>query len=91
MECAICFEVAEPFMLPCNHSICMDCYQNKALRRCPFCRKTIKQVLVHHVQIHINDPFIEEPYLTKEVCSIVICVSCMIILVWLSVGVGNWI
>ena len=39
MECAICFEISEPFILTCNHSVCMDCYRNKDLKKCPFCRK----------------------------------------------------
>lgn len=91
MECAICFEVAEPFILPCKHSICLDCYKNKALHKCPFCRKEIKYVSLHHVQIHINEPYVEEPFLTSEVCSIIICISCLLIVVWLSLGITNWI
>lgn len=89
MECAICFEVEEPFILPCNHSVCQSCYRNIEL--CPFCRKKIKQVTLHHIKIHINDPFIEEPFLVKELCSLVACVSCLIIIVWFTLGVGNLI
>ena len=41
MECAICFEENDPFILQCKHSVCLDCYPK--IRSCPFCRKEIKQ------------------------------------------------
>ena len=41
MECAICFEENDPFILQCKHSVCLDCYPK--IRSCPFCRKEIKK------------------------------------------------
>ena len=41
MECAICFEENEPFILQCKHSVCLDCYPK--ISSCPFCRKEITQ------------------------------------------------
>jgi hypothetical protein len=87
MECAICFEVAKPFILPCNHSVCIDCYRNIEL--CPFCRKEIKHVTLHHIQIQVNDPFIEEPLHLKDLCSVLVSLSCLIVIVWITLGVGN--
>jgi hypothetical protein len=88
MECNICYDVAEPFLLQCKHSVCYNCYHK--LENCPFCRKIIKakprNVSVHHVQIYIEQE-VESPFLTKEVCSIVICTSCLIVIVWLSLMV----
>jgi len=86
MECMICYDVAEPFILNCKHSVCYNCYRK--LENCPFCRKRIreKKVSVHHVQIYIEQE-IETPFLTKEVCSIILCTSCLIVIVWLSLMV----
>ena len=78
----ICYDVAEPFILKCKHSVCYNCYHK--LENCPFCRKSIKpRVSVHHVQIYIEQE-IETPFLTKEICSIIICTSCLIVIVWVS-------
>jgi hypothetical protein len=81
MECIICFEVAEPFMLECKHSICYNCYHK--IDSCPLCRKQIKKVSIHHVQIYIEEEY-DRPFLTKELCSIIMCTTCMIIIVWFS-------
>ena len=89
MECAICFEVAEPFILPCNHSVCIDCYRNKDLKKCPFCRKSIKPVMVHHVEIHITEPYIIQPVITQELCTTVLCLTFLIIIVWLCLFVNS--
>ena len=87
MECAICFEMAEPFILPCNHSVCFECYKN--IKMCPFCRKKIRETTIHHVHIQIHEPYVEQPFLTKEACSIFLCITCLITLVWLSLGIGS--
>jgi len=83
MECIICYDVAEPFILNCKHSVCYNCYHK--LENCPFCRKKIreKNVSVHHVQIYIEQE-IETPFLSKEVCSIILCTSFLISIVWFS-------
>jgi len=85
MECVICYDVAEPFIMNCKHSVCFNCYRK--LDSCPFCRKIIKprmpKVSVHHVQIYIEEE-IETPFLTKEVCSIILCTSFLIVIVWFS-------
>ncbi len=85
MECMICYDVAEPFILKCKHSVCYSCYHK--LQTCPFCRKSIKtnkpKVSVHHVQIYIEQE-IDTPFLTKEACSIIMCTCCLIMIVWLS-------
>jgi hypothetical protein len=82
MECIICCEVAEPFIMQCKHSVCYKCYHK--LESCPFCRKNIKpNVSVHHVQIYIEQE-VDTPCFTVETCSIIMCTSCVIILVWLS-------
>lgn len=84
MECIICFEVAQPFLLECKHSVCYGCYHK--IDRCPFCRKKIKNISIHHVQIYINEEY-EEPFLTKDLCKIICCTTCIIIIVWLSISV----
>jgi hypothetical protein len=85
MECLICCDVAEPFIMKCKHSVCSNCYSK--LESCPFCRKSIKtnkqKVSVHHVQIYIEQE-VEAPCLSIESCSIIICTSCLIVIVWMS-------
>lgn len=59
MECAICFEENDPFILQCKHSVCLDCYPK--IRSCPFCRKEIKQkfsllhFLYKRLEIYFNE------------------------------------
>ena len=59
MECAICFEETEPFILQCKHSVCLDCYPK--IRSCPFCRKDIRKqfslldFLYKRLEIYFNE------------------------------------
>ena len=88
MECIICFDISEPLILECKHSICCKCYHK--INSCPLCRKEIRKVSlqhvqnVQHVQIYVQEENYDRPFLTKEVCSIIMCTTCMIIIVWLS-------
>ena len=85
MECIICFEVAQPFLLECKHSVCYSCYHK--IDKCPLCRKKIKKIsIIHHVQIYIEEEY-ETPFFTDELCKIIFCTTCIIIVVWLSVTV----
>lgn len=46
-ECGICMELNSKIVLPsCNHSMCMNCYQDWHARSqsCPFCRDSLKRV-----------------------------------------------
>jgi hypothetical protein len=61
MECIICCEVAEPFIMQCKHSVCYKCYHK--LESCPFCRKkhlffTDVQIQNDRQDIHINNTVI---------------------------------
>ena len=39
LECTICFVNEQNKVLPCEHKVCVNCYEN--IEVCPFCRKNI--------------------------------------------------
>jgi len=41
IECTICFINEQNKILPCEHKVCEECYQN--IEVCPFCRKKINK------------------------------------------------
>ena len=44
IECTICFVNEQNKILPCEHKVCENCYQN--INLCPFCRNTLNKPVV---------------------------------------------
>ena len=44
IECTICFENEQNKILPCEHKVCENCYQN--INLCPFCRNTLNKPII---------------------------------------------
>ena len=42
-ECNICYEIKLEKFLPCNHSVCHDCYDKLQGDNCPYCRHPFRQ------------------------------------------------
>uniref|UniRef100_A0A8C9KJ48 RING-type E3 ubiquitin transferase n=1 Tax=Panthera tigris altaica TaxID=74533 RepID=A0A8C9KJ48_PANTA len=53
-QCLICVEILiEPVTLPCNHTLCNQCFQStieKASLCCPFCRRRISSWTRYHAR-----------------------------------------
>uniref|UniRef100_A0A8C8XL46 RING-type E3 ubiquitin transferase n=1 Tax=Panthera leo TaxID=9689 RepID=A0A8C8XL46_PANLE len=53
-QCLICLEILiEPVTLPCNHTLCNQCFQStieKASLCCPFCRRWISSWTRYHAR-----------------------------------------
>jgi tetratricopeptide (TPR) repeat protein len=46
IECGICIETKLNIDLHCGHEVCIDCYKQVYLKRCPFCRTRILYALL---------------------------------------------
>jgi hypothetical protein len=56
-ECAVCLEVIQDAAVTdCNHAFCYECVmslmnvQGQHARKCPLCRRVIKETDIHHIQ-----------------------------------------
>ena len=53
-ECGICYERKILRFLPCNHTVCNDCYGNLRGDNCPYCRHPFRES--SHVNPNQTDP-----------------------------------
>ena len=37
-ECSVCFLEDQPLILPCDHTVCVECTKRIATQTCPMCR-----------------------------------------------------
>ena len=54
-ECGICYETKLQRFLPCNHSVCYDCYERLEGYTCPYCRAPFREPPQFSI-INENDP-----------------------------------
>jgi len=45
-ECNICYETKVEKILPCSHSVCIDCYDRLQGDNCPYCRQPFRESTV---------------------------------------------
>ena len=55
-ECGVCYETHPPRFLPCNHSVCLSCYDSLQGDTCPFCRAPFRQTPPPQPRTVLVDP-----------------------------------